>query len=259
MTQAGIENYYSADVVDETGDRIGTVGQVYVDDETGQPSWATVKTGWFGTKETFVPLESGSLQGGRLRVPYSKEHVKNAPSVDPDQHISEQEQEELYRYYGLSDSGYTTSGTDLDYDRDETVTTAGTTQVAADEDELVRREERLRVGKEQRERGRARLRKYVVTETQQVEVPVSREELRVERVPLDESDRVAGDIALGQGDDVQEIVLHEERPVVGKETVGVEKIRVGKETVTGSETVSADVAREEVEIDQDGTSGTNRR
>jgi uncharacterized protein (TIGR02271 family) len=261
MTQNGYEDYQRAEVVDENGEKIGDVAQIYLDDDTGQPSWATVKTGWFGTKETFVPLDSSSLQSGRLHVGYSKDFVKNAPSVDPDQHITDEEQDELYRYYGLGagNAGQYTSGNTTDRDFDDV--TAGTrdTRVGETDDELVRREERLRVGKETTERGRVRLRKHVVTETQQVDVPVSREELRVERVPLDESEQAAGGIGVGQGDDVQEIVLNEERPVVGKETVGVEKVRVGKETITDTETVTADVAKEQVEVDETGTTGTTNR
>ena len=85
----------------EAGEKIGKVGQVYVDDETSEPAWATVHTGLFGLKENFVPLQHASYDGGRLTVPYEKDKVKDAPSIDPDGHIEREEEAELYRYYGL--------------------------------------------------------------------------------------------------------------------------------------------------------------
>ena len=91
-----------------------------------------------------------------------------------------------------------------------------------------------------------RIRKHVVHDTETVKVPVEREEIHVERVPLDE--RVAADDAkLSEG--TQDIVTHEERPVVNKETVGVEKIKIGKEAVQDTETVSGKVAKEQIDID----------
>ena len=95
--------------------KLGTVGQVFLDDETGRPEWATVRTGLFGTKEAFVPLAEADLSGQDLRVPYDKDKVKGAPHVEADSgHLSQQEEAELYRYYGLhysdapSDSGLPT-------------------------------------------------------------------------------------------------------------------------------------------------------
>lgn len=112
---------------------------------------------------------------------------------------------------------------------------------------VVRHEERLRVGKEERETGRARLRKYVVTEHETVDVPVEREEVRVERTPLSGNEAATGTI----GEEDVEVTLHEERPVVAKETVGVERVELDKETVTDTERVDADVRKEEVDVETD--------
>src|SRR5215218_8771607 len=81
--------------------KLGTVGEVYLDDETGRPEWATVRTGLFGTKESFVPLAEADLTGEDLRVPYDKDKVKNAPHIGTDGHLSPAEESELYRYYGI--------------------------------------------------------------------------------------------------------------------------------------------------------------
>lgn len=99
MTQEDLRELYDANVVDESGDKIGGVGQIYLDDQTERPTWATVKTGLFGTKETFVPLAEASLDGVDIRVPYSKDFVKDAPQIDADHHITAQEEDELYSYY----------------------------------------------------------------------------------------------------------------------------------------------------------------
>ncbi|GAA1756263.1 PRC and DUF2382 domain-containing protein [Kocuria aegyptia] len=117
---------------------------------------------------------------------------------------------------------------------------------------VVRHEEQLHVGKEQRETGRARLRKYVVTENQTVDVPVEREEVRVERTPLSGTEATSGTI----GEEDVEVTLHEERPVVAKETVGVEKVGLEKDTVRDTERVDADVRKEQVEVETDADRGT---
>src|SRR3978361_2563588 len=92
-----------ADVIDADGNKIGTASEVFLDDQSGNPEWVTVKTGLFGTKETFVPIRDADLTGDGLRVPVSKDAVKDAPKIDTDGHLSPQEEQELYRYYGMRD------------------------------------------------------------------------------------------------------------------------------------------------------------
>lgn len=86
------------------GEKIGSVGQVYLDNQSGQPAWVTVKTGLFGTKASFVPLVEATVEGKDLRVPYDKETIKHAPNVDADGELTPAEEDELYRYYDV-DSG----------------------------------------------------------------------------------------------------------------------------------------------------------
>ncbi|MEU0157405.1 PRC and DUF2382 domain-containing protein [Streptomyces sp. NPDC006261] len=89
-------------VYDNEGEKVGSVGRVYIDDDTGKPDWVTVKTGLFGMKESFVPLAGARRVGSDLHVSHSKDTVKEAPRVDADAHLSVAEEEELYRHYGLT-------------------------------------------------------------------------------------------------------------------------------------------------------------
>ena len=252
MTSNDVATLTGATVRDTSGDKIGTVSQVYLDDQTGQPQWVTVKTGLFGTKESFVPLAASRLDGDVLVVDASKDQVSGAPRVEQDGHISEQEEAEIYRYYGLAGSGSDTSGTyrtGTDTGRDDAYAAGHDTSGPNTDDAMTRSEEHLTAGTEQVEAGRARLRKYVVTETQQVSVPVSHEEVRLEREPITDANR---DAAYSGGDiteEEHEITLHAERPVVSTQTEAVERVRLGKETVTGTETVSGEVRKEQVELD----------
>jgi Domain of unknown function (DUF2382)/PRC-barrel domain len=176
------QSWQGRTMVDPAGDKLGTIDAIYLDDETGQPGWATVTSGLFTATTAFVPLAQAQATGDSVQVPYDKDQVKDAPTMDADGTLSQDEEAELYRHYGLdysehrSDSGLS-AGMAGDT-RDDSVgrDPSGPTTDQA----MTRSEEELRVGTETRERGRARLRKYVVTETQQVTVPVQREEVRVE-------------------------------------------------------------------------------
>lgn len=275
-----IDSLFDATVYDQDGDKVGGVNQVYTDDQTQEPTWVSVNTGMFGTNETLIPLADARISGEEIHVPYEKSFIKDAPNVDADHHLDADDERRLYEYFGDRDyraaEGYdrdyydenyrdgdraAVGGVDVDRDRDrdrdrDVVDADRDRDVSrdrdrvADGDEVVRHEERVNVGTETQESGRARLRKHVVTEKRTVEVPVKREELRVERTPINDGEgRAAAGAQLDEGE--QEITLHEERPVVDKEVVAAEKINVGKTTVEGTEQVQADVRKEEVEIDGD--------
>lgn len=244
------------------GEKLGSIGELYVDDTTGNPSWVTVNTGLFGTKETFVPLQEASIDGNDLRVPYDKSLVKAAPSVERDGHLSPAEEEELYRHYSLHGTGTgTTTGTTTDTTAGTTTgTTTGTrgavghdTSGPTTDEAMTRSKEELRVGTETRETGRARLRKHVVTENVSTTVPVSHEEVRVEREPITDANR--GEALAGPeiSEEEHEVVLSAERPVVEKEAVPVERVRLDKETVTEQHTVNEQVREERIDTDTDGS------
>ena len=107
------------------------------------------------------------------------------------------------------------------------------------------------MGTQQVETGRARLRKYVVTEQVQQTVPVSREEVRVEREPITEANVGAATEGPDISEEEHEITLHAERPVVAKEAVPVERVRLDTETVTENQTVSDEVRKEQIDVDDD--------
>ncbi|MCZ2858948.1 PRC and DUF2382 domain-containing protein [Blastococcus sp. VKM Ac-2987] len=257
-----ISRVIGQDVHDTEGQKIGSASEVYLDDETGQPEWVTVSTGLFGTKTSFVPLRDADLTNDGLRVNVTKDRVKDAPKIDTDGHLSPQEEEELYRYYGL---GTGTTGTTetrtqttgvagttgrTDTDRTDTAGTVGhDTSGPTTDNAMTRSEEQLHVGTRTEETGRARLRKYVVSENVTETVPVSHEEVRLEREPI--TDGNVGNAMDGPAisEEEHEVVLHGERPVVEKEAVPVERIRMDKQTVTDQTQVNETLRKEEVEIE----------
>ena len=250
IDQQQLKQVVGSTAYDTTGDKIGQVGQVYLDDQTGQPEWVTVRTGLFGTTESFVPLADASFSGDELRVPYGKDTVKDAPRVDADHgHLSEQEEDDLYRHYGLASTGRADAADTVGRD------TSGPTTDQA----MTRSEERLRVGTQSREAGKARLRKYVVTEHETVTVPVTREEVRVEREPITDANRDAAQSGPDISEEEHVVTLHEERPVVQKEAVPVERVRLDTDTVTEDVEVAEEVRKERIETDGvEESAGTER-
>ncbi|RZS44789.1 uncharacterized protein (TIGR02271 family) [Herbihabitans rhizosphaerae] len=348
------QDLIGSEVYDTDGEKIGRVGTVYVGEDSHEPEWVTVKTGLFGHRESFVPLSGASNAKDGLHVGVRKEIVKDAPHVDAEGRLTEDESRNLYEYYGMpiqrgskppttgktgtDDMSGTSSGTagmagmaggtaagmagrstmprqqsdtkaDLagqarsgaspgtmprtsrtdmgttdktmadrstadtsamggtvspmtgraksdssrgthamrDSDRTDRMSTSDS--AASKPHTMIRSEERLDVGTEQVESGRVTLRKYVVTEQQQVTVPLSHEEVRLEREPISETDRTAVAKGSAIGEQEEEIVLHEERPVIRKETVAVERVRLNTETVTEERTINDQIRKERIEVD----------
>ncbi|RWZ61564.1 DUF2382 domain-containing protein [Labedella populi] len=201
-----------ADVLDPDGETIGTVGQVYLDPDTDRPLWATVRTGLFGNKESFVPLEGASYSEDRLHVEHSKDAVKHAPKIDADGALTHEEEDNLYAHYrpqnddhdgdgqddghhrGLADRlGFGKKDHDDDHDAhdhdgrdhardDDREHELGSDRPHNDDDRPGRHAagETPAAGTDGVETGRMRLRKYTVTEERTVTVPVTREEVRLE-------------------------------------------------------------------------------
>jgi uncharacterized protein (TIGR02271 family) len=213
-----------------------------------------------------VPLAQASWDGYTLTVPFDKQAVKAAPHHDPDAAISAADEDALYRHYGLADSrSATVTGAPAIGERRDRSSEAGVqgrdTSGPTTDSAMTRSEEQLRVGTQTREAGRARLRKHVVTEHQQVTVPVSHEEVTVSREPITDANR--GDAHDGPAISAEEheVTLHAQRPVVDTEAVAVERVKLGTETVTETETVSGEVRKEQIELDATGDStgrSTNR-
>jgi uncharacterized protein (TIGR02271 family) len=227
------------------GEKLGTIEEIYLDTDTDQPEWALVTTGLFGTKQSFVPISGASRAGDGVTVPFDKATVKDAPTVDPDGRLSESEERQLYRHYGLDHGA--TAGSGTAGDRGDAVgrDTSGPTT----DDAMTRSEEELRVGTADREAGRVRLRKYVVEDEVTRTVPVRREEVRVEREPI--TDANVGDAMAGPeiSDEEHEVVLHEEEPVAEKRAVPKERVRLDKDAHTEEREVSETLRKEEIDVD----------
>jgi stress response protein YsnF len=172
-------------VVGADGERIGRVTDVYESTTDGGGTFATVATGLFGTSSSFFPLDAAEVHGDELVIPYSKELVKNAPRVDNDEELTADEEQRLFEYYDLADPASDTGAPTTQDGADGSEQAGGpATGGPATDGAMTRSEERLHVGTEQVPVGRARLRKYVVSETVTRTVPVSHEELRVTREPI---------------------------------------------------------------------------
>lgn len=286
ITKEQLRDVPGMTVYDDGHNRIGKIGQIYFDDRTGQPEWMTVRTGLFGSKETFVPLRPAEIRDGEVTVPFHREQIKEAPAIDTEAggHLSEAEEDRLFGYYGLGAVGETAvvgqrptpaqskleqpGGLEPEQHGglEAKPSSLGEPQVGGEaapvvaapqqpageaptDEAMTRAEEHLRVRTQNEETGRARLHKYVVTENEQQTVPLRREKAHVEHEPITEvnRDRAMAGPDISESD--YEIVLHEERPVVGTETVPVERVRLETEDVTENETVSGQVRQERIQAE----------
>ncbi|KES08178.1 photosystem reaction center subunit H [Streptomyces toyocaensis] len=301
ITREEISTLLDHPVYDGDGNKIGDAKHVFLDDASGRPEWVTVKTGMFGSNESFVPIRDAALVQDHLEVPYRKDKIKNAPHVDIDAggHLSVDEEQRLYDYYGINwdsvladqEEGGLTSGpgtagaagaagtagaAGAAGRRDDTFREPGAPGTAGEagtaghaglrgeartgprDDAMTRSEEEMHVGVERRETGRARLRKYVVTEEVQQTVPVRHEEVRVEREPITDANRDEAMSGPEISEAEHEVTLHEERPVVTTETVPVERVRMTTEETSEEETVRGQVRKERIEAETEMDEGTGR-
>lgn len=262
--------------IDSDGEKVGKVGQIYLDDATGQPAWVTVSTGLFGMRESLAPLYNARPGHGEVHLAVTKQMIKDAPNVDADDHLAESEVDALYQHYaGYLDPSVARTGADQPGNGDYTTGRAGTagyddagvagtrghdTSGPNTDDAMTRSEERLRVGTEEVAAGRARLRKYVVTEPVSTTVPVSHEEVRIEREPVTDANAGAAMSGPDISEEEHEVTLRAERPVVDKEAVPVERVRLGTETVTEEHQVNEEVRKEQIdEPDVDADLRRDRR
>lgn len=252
-TKTRYEDWIGTTVYDSTGDKLGDITDVYYDDITGQPEWMTVSTGWFGTSEHFVPISGTRQHEDGFRTEYTKDQIKDAPRIDTDQdHLDATEERRLYDHYGLdydaadhetayggrerADEGYDYTDQRAQHDS------------ATHADTVTRSEEELTVDKRQRESGRVRLHKYVVTEDVDMKVPVRRQVARIVREPATGTGTGTG--SFGEESD-EEIVLAEEEVHVDKQVVPKEKVGVETDTVTSQETVRDTIRKEKVDVEGD--------
>ena len=283
-----IKDLFDATAYDKAGEKLGSVKEVFVDEQTGQPTFVEVNHGLFGMNSSLVPLRGHDFNGDELKLAFSKDRIEDAPDFDSDKPLTPEAQADIFKHYNLENAQDVTTyrdertGTTTGagaagagvagagvagagaHANDETVTTertAATDRAAAtdttaghnltdNDNELIRSEERLDVNKERVATGEARLRKYVVTDTETVEVPVEREEVRVERTPISEADAANFNGTIGDNDTAEaSVTLHEERVNVDKKTVPVEKVNLSKETVQDTETHTEELRKEQIDTD----------
>ena len=304
-----IKDLFNATAYDKNGEKLGDVNEVFVDDQSGQPTFVEVNHGLFGMNSSLVPLRGHDFSGDDLKLGFSKDRIKDAPDFDSDKPLTPEAQSDIFKHYGLDNARDVTdykdsnldskrdaqAGADKDHNltagagaaagagvagagvagahADEKKAATHTTDAAATErkagvaddaaaartnndGELIRSEEQLNVNKERVATGEARLRKYVVTDTETVEVPVEREEVRVERTPINAEDAKNYNGAISGDSEEASVTLHEERVNVNKETVPVEKINLKKNTVRDTETHTEELRKEQ--IDTDGVDGLKK-
>jgi uncharacterized protein (TIGR02271 family) len=268
------DRYAGYTVYDQDYEKIGKVDDLFVD-ENDSPEYLGVKMGFLGTRSTLIPFQMARVNDERqvIEVAAEKETVKNGPTFDDDREITPDFENEVYSYFGLEH----TNGTDgrgaySDYYGEETGSTGpcmamGDTETGEfrehdreseglsqpgsdleDEDELrvQRTEEELRAGTHEREAGSMKVRKRVRTDREQIEVPTRREEVTVERVPV-EGEASEAEI----GDDEVRMPVTEEEVVVEKRPVAKEEVRIRKDVVEDTEVVEEDVRREEVDVEDE--------
>ena len=237
------DRFAGYEVYDPNGEKIGKVDDLFVD-ERDNPEYIGVKMGFLGTRSTLIPWEAVSRtddEGRRIELSVDKDTAKNGPTFDDDKDITPEFENEVYSYYGFQRATTTEEpGAYEAYQGTETT----------DEDELrvQRTEEELRAGTAEREAGSVQVRKRVRTDRERMEVPTRREEVTVDRVPVD-SEATGAEI----GDEEIRVPVTEEEVVTEKRPVAKEEIRVRKDVVEDTETVEEDVRREEVDIDDEST------
>lgn len=223
------------------GEVLGHVDGVYFHDVTGRATWAAVTD---GAGVAMVPLDYAEVDGHGLCLPYRVDQLAGAPRLVPGPHLDPHIEHELYRYYGI---------TPTDPDPPPTDPPAGERPDREERHpgEIVRSREQMRTRIERRPYARVRLVTYIVTENVTFTVPVSRQEVRLEQIPLDETDHPDTDQPVGElTEDVHEVVLHRQQVSFTTTTVPTERVRLVRRIVEGRQSVSAQLRSEKIDIER---------
>lgn len=258
-----VRSWFGRTVVDSGGAPIGTIADIYLSRDGEEPVWAHVDVGQFGAAMRLVPLAAATDAGDDVSVSHPRAIIVAAPDLHPGDELSDDDERELSRYYGLeraetgsaetgrAESGRAEDGTDGD-------------PGAPRAPEVVRSEEELHVGTERRPARTVRMRKEVVTDYVTKTIPVRREQLRLVEEPATdeglERARASQQPESQQPESQQpELTLHEEQPVVETRVVPTERVRLGTHTVAGEAEVSDEVRKERVEVTRDDRAGHRDR
>ena len=286
MTEA--YEWHGREVVDKAGEPVGKIEEIFEDQLSGQPEWALVHTGLFGSRSHLVPLTGASPDGEDVRVQVLKEQVQGAPTLEATEELSAHQERRVFAHYGMryaeprpeaaivgqvrAPINGAGNGRAVDHGPvAPTVERRAASRAEAEvpdpvehqpvpplsepvpdrqaDEAITRSEEELRIGVERRERGRVRLRKYVVTEQVTKTVPVRREILRVEREPITEPSRQGTLPESAIGEEEHEVLLYAEEPIVEKRVVAKERVRLHTELVEDQREISAELRKEQIETD----------
>ena len=220
-------------VLDAEGREVGSVQEIYYDEETSKPEWIAVGGGYL------VPVAGASMSGNGLMLPYSEEQVRSSSPVTSDE-VTQAQEAELYSHYGL----------DYSESRSDSGLPEGSGGMQSAEGSVTRSEEELSVGKQQVDAGTVRLRKWVETEPVSLEVDLLRETARVTREPIDQP--VDG---AQIGEQELEVHLQAEEAVVSKQAVAKERVSLDTDVEHEHQTISDEVRKERVEIEGDDVAG----
>lgn len=273
-TEAGeLRRFIDYTVVDRDGSKIGSVDAVW-EDHTSQPAYVAVRTGWLGMgKAHVVPAQRAEVNEDKkiVRVPFTKEEIKNAPSFDSQDDITEETEFTISSHYGIGrdwnrsmqDDQELRAEAERDYDEgvetDQALDAPRAEQSSMEPREETRvrlNEEDVKIGKREVEYGGVRLRKIVRSETVNVPVELQREEIQIERSPA--SGATADSEATISEKDIF-IPLRREEAVVEKTVRPREELRISKRRETSQENVREEVRREEVEIERENRGGIPQR
>jgi stress response protein YsnF len=250
------------DLVDRDGVKAGSIVDLYIDEQTKQPTWGLVRTGLLGSRQTLVPMGQATVPlavivsgAGSVQVPFESAAILDAPSVAVGEEISEATAIALRRYYGLGDPPAPAEGDHGPSDTESldagaepaAKTTAAMTSASTEPSgTMIRSEEELRVLLRRRAR-RVRVQRYVVTDYVTTTIPVRREELRLVEALGQEASRTAPPALPGGAS--WEMVLHQEEPVVSKQVVARERVRLHVQTITEHRRISGEVRKERIQVD----------
>ena len=247
---AQVADLVDRNAVDPEGDKIGTVHDVYVNDQTGQPEWLAIKTGMFGSKLSFAPIAGAYMVDDDVVVTHSKDTVKDAPQVDADGQLTPEETDELFAYYGQqTQNAAPTTGQPAG--GDTSGDTGGDTSGPDTDDAMTRSEEELDVSTRTQQTGKATLRKWIETENVQMTVPIRREKARLVTDSITDANRDAAMAGGDLTDEEHEVTLSEEVVDVSKKVEAKERVRLEKDVETSEVTVDEEVRKERIGMDDD--------
>lgn len=248
---------------DREGKPLGTVTAVFVDDVTGRPTWVGLTDGTHAAPDAtdvaiVAPIADARLTDGRLRLAVSADAVHSAPRPGAADRLSPAEEVTLHEHYaggtgraGAGDLG--TGRTDTQLIRTDAAGYTGTDRAGAGDGTMTRSEERLSIDSVTEPWARAVLRIEEVTEEVMVPVTITRQQARIEYLPLRAGDRTAG----AGGTDTRAgrtggwVTLYSEQPVVTLERTPVERVRLTTSWVSEEMPITDQLRHEEIELTTD--------